>query len=226
VLAVLLFASSVSPLDIVRTAVELSEKTESQRRNYSLTQEHITRSGGKTSAKTYEVTFREGKQFRRLVARDGKPVESALELYTSKNEERRREMLREFTKALDFTMAPDEQVDGHDCWVLVAKPKPGYKAPSFRTAFLMQMEGKVWIAKQSNRMVKLDAVTIGPVSFGGFLAKLGPGTRVHVEQQLLADGVWLPTRFKLTYNGRVLFKGVDGEVEQLYRNYKRISSAT
>jgi hypothetical protein len=87
------------------------------------------------------------------------------------------------------------------------------------------MEGKVWIAKDSNRMVKLDAVTIGPVSFGGFLAKLGEGTRVHVEQRRFDDGVWLPTRFKLIYNGRVLFKGLNGEIEQIYRNYKRINPA-
>jgi hypothetical protein len=88
------------------------------------------------------------------------------------------------------------------------------------------MEGKVWISKKFNRMVKLDAVTIGPVSFGGFLAKLEPGSRVEVEQVRLQDDLWLPRRFKLTYSGRLLFKGLRGELEQLYMNYKRVSPAT
>jgi hypothetical protein len=226
VIAVLLFAAALTPLDIVQNAVELSEKADHLRRHYTLILEDISRSEDKTRSKTFEITYREAKQYRKLVRRDGKAVDSDPEPYTSKHDERRREMFREFAKALDFTMARDETVDGYDCWVLLAKPKPGYKPASFRTSFLTQMEGKVWISKKFNRMVKLDAVTIGPVSFGGFLAKLEPGSRVEVEQVRLQDDLWLPRRFKLTYSGRLLFKGLRGELEQLYMNYKRVSPAT
>ena len=31
-------------------------------------------------------------------------------------------------------------------------------------------------------MLRLDAKTVGPVSFGGFIAKLEPGTRIQLEQ--------------------------------------------
>lgn len=222
-LAVLLLATSLSPIEIVQNAVSLSEKAEAQRNNYAYTLEDISRSGGDQKSKTFEVTFREGKQFRKLIRRDGIPVETEAKAHNSKHDERRREMLREFLNALDFTMATDEYVNGYDCWVLLAKPKIGYKPPSFRTAFLTQMEARVWIAKKSNRMVKMDAVTIGPVSFGGFLAKLDPGTRVYLEQKPLDSEVWMPTRFKLTYNGRVLFKGLQGEIEQIFTNYRRIT---
>ncbi len=119
-------------------------------------------------------------------------------------------MFREFAKALDFTMAPDETVDGYDCWVLLAKPKPGYKPASFRTSFLTQMEGKVWISKKFSRMVKLDAVTIGPVSFGGFLAKLEPGSRVEVEQ-ITAPGRFLASAPLQTNLQRpALVQGIQG----------------
>jgi hypothetical protein len=226
VFAVLLLAAALTPLDIVTEAVNLSEKSDYLRRNYTLTLEDISRSGDKTKSKTFEVTYRGSKQYRKLIRRDGKPVDSEPEPYTSKHDERRREMFQEFAKALDFTMAPDEKLEGYDCWVLLAKPKPGYKPASYRTAFLTQMEAKVWIAKKFNRMVKLDAVTVGPISFGGFLAKLDPGTKIEVEQIRLEDDLWLPRRFKLSYNGRLLFKTLIGEIEQLYTNYKRISSAT
>jgi hypothetical protein len=223
--AVLLLATALNPSEIVRSAVEQSERVDHLRGNYSLTQKEISRSDGETKTKTYEVTYRDGKQYRKLIERDGKLVDSKPEHHSSKNEERRRELFREFTKALDFTMAPDEELNGYECWVLLAKPKPGYKPSSYRTVLLTQMEGKVWIAKKFNRVVRLDAVTIGPVSFGGFLAKLAPGTQLHIEQIRVDDDVWLPKRFKMSYSGRFLFKSLNGEVEQLYTNYQRITAA-
>jgi hypothetical protein len=225
VLAVLLLASSLTPLDIVSAAVELSEKTDHLRRNYSVTQENISRSGGKTTTKTFEMTYQNGKPYRKLIRRDGKPVESKAEGY-SQNEERRLEAFRELPKALDYAFAPEETVDGYECWVLTAKPKPGYKPVSMRTSFLTQMEAKVCISKKHRRMVRLDANTIGPVSFGGFLARLAPGTRIQFDQIRVDEDVWLPSRLKIVYNGRVLFMTFKGEIEQLSLNYRRISPTT
>jgi hypothetical protein len=75
-------------------------------------------------------------------------------------------------------------------------------------------------------MLRLDAKTVGPVTFGGFLAKLEPGTRIQLEQSRVDEGVWLPTRFRMTYDGRFLFKSFKGEVEQVSSNFKRINPAT
>jgi hypothetical protein len=223
VLALLLFAAA--PIDIIREAVELSDKTDHLRRNYAMTQETIQRAGNKTSRKTYEMTYRDGKPYRQLVLRDGKPVESKPEAYNP-NEERRREMFRELPKAMDYSFAPDETVDGHECWVLLAKPRPGYKPPSHRTSFLPHMEAKVWITKKHKRMVRLEAHTIGPVSFGGFLVRLSPGTRIELEQVRVDEDVWLPSRFKMIYDGRILFKSFSGELEQLSTNFRKISPST
>lgn len=221
-IAVFLLATSLAPVEIIRNAVELSEKTDHLRRNFSVVQENISRSGGKTSTKTYEMTYRDGKPFRKLIRKDGKPVESKAEQY-NQNEERRLEMFRELPKALDYTFVPDERVEGHDCWVMMAKPKPGYKPVSMRTSFLTQMEAKVWITKQHNRMIRLDAKTIGPVSFGGFIAKLAPGTRIQLDQVRVEEDVWLPKHLRITYDGRVLFFNFKGEIEQLTLDYKRIN---
>ena len=225
--AVLLFAAAVAdptPLDIIKSAVEVSAKTDGLRQNYSMTQETINRSPGRESRKTYEMTFKNGKPYRRLVLKDGAPVNGKSEIYTS-SEERRFEMLRELPKALDYTHAGSEVVDGDDCWVLNAIPKPGYDPPSMSTKFLTQMHAKVWISKKHHRMLKLDAVSVGPVSLGGFLAKFEKGTRIYLEQVKVDDNVWLPSRFKMTYDGRVLFKTIKGEIEQLSSNFRRINPA-
>jgi hypothetical protein len=225
VLAVLLLAAVLSPVEIIRAAVELTEKTDHLRQQYALTQENIQRSGGKTVRKTYEVTFQDGRPYRKLIRRDGQPVDAKPEAYAT-SEERRLELLRELPKAMDYTLEGEETMDGYDCWVLFAKPKPGYKPPSFHTLFLTQMEARVWISKKHSRMVRLDAQTVGPVSFGGFLAKLGPGTRIELQQVRVAEQVWLPSRFKMTYNGRVLFKSLSGEIEQLSSNFRKVSPST
>lgn len=220
----MLAAATLSPVEIVRIAVELSERTDHLRRNFSAIQETISRSGDKTSTKVYEMTYVDGKPHRKLLSRDGEPVDAKLEPY-KQNEDQRKEMFQELPKALDYTFAPEETVDGYECWVMHAKPKPGYKPISMKTSFLKQMEAKVWISKKHNRMVRLDAKTIGAVSFGGFLAKLAPGTRIQFDQIEVENGIWLPSRLRINYDGRVLFFGFKGEIEQHSMNYKRISPA-
>jgi len=226
VIAILLLAASLTPLEIIQSAVDLSERTDHFRRNYAVKQENIQRSGDKTTTKIYELTFDKGIPYRRLIQLDGKPVNEKRETYGATSDEHRLEMLREMPKAYDYSFGPEEQIDGYDCWVLIAKPKPGYKPSSMRTSFLVQMEAKVWIAKKYNRLVRLDAVTVGPVSFGWFLAKVAAGTRVYLEQAHIEDDVWLPKRFKMTYNARVLFRSVKGEVEHVQSDFRRISPST
>ena len=190
-----------------------------------MTQETINRSPGKETRKTYEMMFRNGKPYRKMVLKDGQPFAGKEEIYTS-SESRRFEMLRELPKALEYTHAGVETFGGEECWVLSAKPRPGYDPPSMSTKFLTQMHAKVWISKKHHRMLKLDAVSVGPVTLGGFLAKFEKGTRIYLEQVKVDENVWLPSKFKMTYDGRVLLKTVKGEIEQLSSNFRRINPAT
>src|SRR3954454_17776039 len=100
-------------------------------------------------------------------------------------------MLGELTKAFDYTFGPDETIDGYECWQLYAKPKPGYKPPSARMAFLTQMEGRVWITKKHNRLIRVDALATGPVNFGWFLVRVASGAKIYMEQAHIEDDVWL-----------------------------------
>ena len=89
--------------------------------------------------------------------------------------------MREMARAFDFHLAGEENIRGRSCWILDANPKPGYK-PSDRDArVLIGMIGRLWIDKRGYRWVHTQAEVVKPVSFYGFLAKVGPGTRIIFE---------------------------------------------
>ena len=134
----------------------------------------------------------------------------------------RREMLRELPDAFVFQMMGEEVMDGHEAWRIRATPRPDYKPRSTRSAILTKMEGQFWISKKHTRLIKVDAVTTESVSFGWFLAKVGPGTRITLEQMKLPDDVWVPRRFKIAYDVKIaLVKHARGESEQIMWNFSR-----
>ena len=47
---------------------------------------------------------------------------------------------------------------------------------------LTGMEGKLWIDKQTFQWVKVEATVIRPVSIGGFLAEVEPGTHFELVE--------------------------------------------
>ena len=204
-----------------------------------------------TTAETFEVVPVEGEPLQRLIRRNGQPLspdearkaqekfdEAVRERETETAERRRkrlakyeeklderREMLDELPSAFTFVIEGEEAVDGYPAWRIQAKPRPGYQPKSMRSSVLTRMEGRFWISKEHNRLLKVDAVTTGPVSFGWVLAKLAPGTRISMEQMKLTDDVWVLKRFKMTYDVRIaLVKQARGETEQIMWDFRRVGT--
>jgi hypothetical protein len=139
----------------------------------------------------------------------------------------RREMLQELPDAFVFQMMGEEAMDGHEAWRIRATPRAGYEPRSARSAILTKMEGQFWISKKHNRLIKVDAVTTDNISFGWFLARVGPGTRITFEQMKLPGEVWVLRRFKMAYDVRIaLVKHARGETEQIMWNFNRASDLT
>jgi hypothetical protein len=67
------------------------------------------------------------------------------------------------------------------------------------------MEGKLWIDEKTFQWVKVEARVIRPVSIGGFLAQVEPGTRFELEKMPVAEGIWLPKHFAMKSQAKVLF---------------------
>jgi hypothetical protein len=188
--------------------------------------------GGGT--KTYEELMILGSPYERLIAVNGKPLspeqqaqeQQKLEATVVERQkespqgrrqriakyEKEREnddlMMEQLTKALDFKLVGEQgeqRLGAQDVYVLKATPRPGYKPPNAEAKVLTGMEGKLWIDKQTFQWVKVEATVIRPVSIGGFLAEVEPGTQFELEKMPLADNIWLPKHFAMKSRAKILF---------------------
>ncbi len=129
-------------------------------------------------------------------------------------------MLLAMVDAFDFQLSGEERVNGHDCRVLDARPKPSYQPKNRETKVLAGMRGRLWIDKKQTQWVKVQDEVFKPVSFYGSIAKDGPGTRFMLEQEPVADNVWLPKRFSVKVNATALgFINEDSSTDETYHDY-------
>ena len=202
--------------------------------------------GGGT--RTYEELMILGSPYERLVAVNGKPLSSEQQageqqkLATTVVErqkespqgrrqriakyEKGREgddlMMEQLTKALDFKLVGEQRLGSQDVYVLKATPRPGYKPPNAEAKVLTGMEGKLWIDKQTFQWVKVEATVIRPVSIGGFLAEVEPGTHFELEKMPLADNIWLPKHFAMKSRAKILFLFTrKSQADETYSGYHK-----
>ena len=199
------------------------------------------------SVKSYQVLMIDGSQYNRLIAIDDRPLsagEQAEEenklraevLKRGRESDRERNkriakylkerdqnhaMLKEMVDAFDFRLAGEAKVDGHDCWMLAAQPRPGYQPKNRETKVLSGMRGSLWIDKSQNQWVRVEAEVTRPVSLYGIIAKVGPGTRFFLEQAPVAGNLWLPTHFSVSVKASALgFINENSTDDETYRDYK------
>ncbi|HTX37187.1 MAG TPA: hypothetical protein VME43_19290 [Bryobacteraceae bacterium] len=199
-------------------------------------------------SEAWENFILDGQPFQRTLERDGKPLPAAekqkqeqkldkaaarLEGETPEQKQQRaadyqktrrheRAFLLEIPDAFDFRLEGSEQIDGQDVWVVSGTPKPGYHPKSREGAALLKIHGKMWIAKTGYQWVRVEAQTTQTISFGWFLARLNPGAKLVLEEELVNDEVWLPKREYMTGSGRIgLVKRVAEDAEITWNNYKK-----
>jgi hypothetical protein len=214
------------------------------------TERQLDSKGGVKSEETnsWETLVLYGEPHRRTLERDGKPLPpdeqrkqqakldkavAKLERETpeqrqrrlaeyDKNREKDRDFLREVVDLYDFRLEGDQQVDGHDVWVIEAAPKPGYQPKRRQAKPLLKMRGKLWIDKAEYQWVRLEAETTDLISFGLFIARLSPGAKLVFEQMRVNDEVWLPKREYVRGSARLgLVKKFSIEQELTWSNYRK-----
>ena len=63
------------------------------------------------------------------------------------------------------------------------------------------------------------------ISFGLFLARLSPGSRLSFEQTRVNDEIWLPLHAQIRVDARLgLLMKVDAEVDVTYRDYRKFQT--
>jgi hypothetical protein len=220
---------------------------------YLENQELRTRDGNKMKLResnTWDVTLLEGSPYRRLVAHNGQPLDAADQRKEEeklrqsienrrhetdaqkqqriadwqRKEEKQHEPLHEIPDAFNLRFAPDENIEGHDVYVIDGTPKPGYKPKSKNAFFLPKVKGRFWITKQGFQAVKIQFETLDTISWGGIVARVSKGTRVEVELTRVNNEVWLPKRILVAGSARVLLvKGYTGELDLTYSGFKKFT---
>jgi hypothetical protein len=245
-----MMAASPDANEIVRRSVAVNEANWKQAPNYAFTERDVeTKRGGARTIKTYHVLMIEGSQYNQLIAVNDKPISAGQKAEEEKKlqdeiarrskespgdrakrvakYERERQqdhaLLREMADAFNYEVKGEETLNGHPVYVLSATPKPGYH-PKLRDAkVLTGMKGTLWIEKQHYQWVKVQAEVVQPVTFGGFIAKVSPGTKFTLEQASVGANLWLPKHFSVDVNSSILWRQSATSDDETYTNYEPMS---
>jgi len=136
-----------------------------------------------------------------------------------------REFIDDGMNAFDFTLVGEEMVNGRPAYVIQGEPRKDYKPKVKHGDILKKLRGKVWIDIASTSWVKLDVEFTDTVSFGWFLARVRPGTRVQAEQVLFRDELWVPREVNFKLDARVaLLKQYFANVNVKFRDWRKFST--
>lgn len=199
---------------------------------------------------TYDVTLLDSSEYRRLIAIDDRPLYAKTEAKerrklekqirkmrneTPKQREKRlakvekgreesEQFLEEITKAFDFRLAGEEEIDGVATHVISAEPKAGYEPTSRETRVLPKLRGTLWISKDDHAWVRADLEVFDDITWA-VIFKLREGARIRFKQRKLNDEVWVPDSWYVRMRARaaLVFK-FNGEATGSYSNYRKFTT--
>ena len=119
------------------------------------------------------------------------------------------DLIRQMPDAMIYTYTPGQPqvggIKGGDEIVLDFSPNPAWPPPSTMAEALTGLQGRVWIDRRSQRMVRMEGHIFKPVNFGwGMLAHIYPGGSVSLEQTNAGSNRWIYTHFVQDVNVRAL----------------------
>jgi hypothetical protein len=242
------WAAAPEAADLVRRSVENNERNWKAAPAYTYTESDVITKSGKTSRRKYRVLMIDGSPYNELIAENNEPLTGAraaaeqkkLEQETARRKaespaararrvaqyqrERRQDhaLMAEMVKAFDFKIASRERVNGRDCWVLDATPRPGYRPINRDTRVLTGMRGRMWVDAQEYQWVKVHAEVFRPVAFGLFIAHVQPGTEFTLEETPVGSGIWMPSRLITKVRATALvFWSQNSVDDETYTDYRR-----
>ena len=141
-----------------------------------------------------------------------------------KEREESEQFLQEITRAFEFRLIGEEEIDGVATHVISAEPREGYEPSSPETKVLPKVRGTLWIAREDNAWVKADMETIGNITWS-VIFKLHEGARVRFTQRRINDEVWLPDSWHVSMKAKaaLVFK-FNGEVTGTYSDYRKFTT--
>jgi hypothetical protein len=169
----------------------------------------------KTRSETHEVIFVEGVEYRKLIARNGKPLSAreaarvAEEMRETAAERRRHPQyapggsiglggaradlgsLAELLTLFDNRLAGEEEVNGRKAWVIESVPRAAHVPASPHEKDIFAFHKKLWIDQAENVVLRMVA-TVEPEGLyspaGELLA--APGSTIRFENEKIDPQVW------------------------------------
>ena len=237
-------ASLTDAGQIARRSVAATQRSWQARDHYTYTERDEDRrldSLGQLkseNANVTKMTLVNGARFERLMEHNGQPPSATEQRKSNEDLERlqhetaaeqsaqlrkdqeNRAFLPEVLQAFDFDLIGEEIVDGRAAYVLRATPHPGYLAHDRYGKVFNKVEGKLWIDKQEFGCIKIDGEVMQSFSVGLFVARVGRGSHIILEQMSVGDAVWVPKRVEVRASARILFlKSLDMDRILNYSDY-------
>jgi hypothetical protein len=196
-----------------------------------------------------EILYIAGKRYFRPLEKDGKPIPPAEarreqakldraaaeagRLTEAEHEKRvaaaerdrarQRAEFKDIPDAYNFGLLAETAIEGRPAYEISATPRPGYRG-EFQ-GVLHNVEGKLWIDKDSSNWVKVEADVLKPFSLGWLLARVGAGTHLTYEMTRVNDDLWAPKRILLKASARLLMlRKVNVEQELTFSDYRKFQT--
>lgn len=210
-------------------------------------------SNGQTTGretKDYDVYYVGENEVRRLLAKDGKPLDGDEKKKEedrfskefdelkkkqaerandpkkqAKQEEKEDEQISDFLRAEQFTNPRREIFRGHEVIVFDFGPNPDYKPRNVAEKIVQKLGGVVWVDEQARDVARLEARFNDTAKIGGgIVGSLSKGSNLVFEQARINDEVWLPSYAEVHASARIAFvKFKQNEIDR-YSDYRKFSS--
>ena len=163
----------------------------------------------KDRSETYEIVFVEGLEYKKLVARKGKPLEPREQAKEDKKlretaEERRKQRRsglfrrtvstgsdQDLLTLFDSRLLGEEEIGGRKAWIVECIPQPGRLPANDHEKQVLSFRKKLWIDEAENVYVKVIDTAIGDRT------AFKPGSVFTWEYGKVNEDAWLPVTIVL-----------------------------
>jgi hypothetical protein len=140
-----------------------------------------------------------------------------------KRKEDRKELLDATHEAFVKTWAGQETCNGRWCDVYNVQPNPNFHPRTLVQDVLTRVTAKIWVDRDANQLVHGEAQVMRDISFGGgILGKLYRGGVFFMQQEEVAPGIWLPTRYQYDFTARKFLFTYEQHQYVEARQYRRV----
>ena len=199
------------------------------------------------SRKDYDVFYVGDDEVRRLVSKDGKPLDTdqqkreddrfnkrfdelrkkQAELAAdpkkqAKEEEQEEAQISDFLRAELFTNPRRATFQGEDVIVFDFAGNSSYKPKKTIDRVIQKLSGVMWVDDQAREIARLEARFSESAHVGGgVVASIEKGSNFVFEQQKLNEEVWLPSYAEVHLAGRIVLVKLKQNFIDRYSDYRK-----